>query len=227
MSVHNIHLRKLLKICSLGEKKLVSELRSDIRQTINNENGISSGGGDFHMPFWADAKSFASDATDLPKLVQARINGNPRRQRLYSLMQEGFLEWWNEKRRWSNEKFEILPVSAKGHYTINSLDAMIKVENLMAVSIGEGANTRLIYPYFAEEPSLNEEQARIGLWVMQKALHNFDIQDMRILDVLRGQAFSVQDSPLHGSEGKALYRKYQYILNRWENLRTEYPKSAA
>lgn len=229
MSVYSIQLRKFLKLCQLEEKQLVSELRADIRQTISKEQGYSSGGGDFHVPFWADAKAFIASEEDLSELTKRRIEKNPSRKRLYPLMKQGFLDWWYEKRRWSNEQFEIIPFSVKGRIHFGDLDAVIKVENLMAVQIGEELkpNKRLIYPYFAESPVLDQEAAQLGLWIMSKTLEDFDIQDMRILDVLRGRSFSFQESSSDGNEEELLNSKYKYILDRWNSLRKEYPKSAA
>ncbi len=229
MSLDKINLRKLIKLLGADERLLVSELRSDIRLTILKEQGHNSGGGDFHVPFWADAKTFVANQGDLTELTELRISKNPRRRNLYPKMKDGFLRWWNDKRCWSNEKFEITPQSVKAHLNPPGVKATIKVENLLVVQVGEGDSCamRLIYPYFAENPSLNKEETQLGLWIMSQAFPEYDIADMRILDVLRGQAFGIEDVGLIGDEAERLTQKYNDLLHRWSEIRKEYPKSAA
>lgn len=59
MPLQNIHLRKFLKVGFSNASRRRSELRADIRQEIAREAQADSGGGDFYVPFWADAKAHA------------------------------------------------------------------------------------------------------------------------------------------------------------------------
>lgn len=222
MAINNINLRKLLQLFYLPPNKLESKLREDIRNEIKKSDGDQSGGGDFHSPFWSDAKRHAQGALDLPAQTEIRIASNRRaRHRLYPLLTAGFLQWWNEKRRWSNQKFKIIDNSVKGRYQAPNLDATVKIENILALRIDDNSY-RLIYPYFSEKPRLQEEGARIGLWVLNSTLEKYQIEDMRILDVLRGQPFSISDHPLQGNEEDLFIMKYHYILERQAILREEY-----
>lgn len=226
MSIHTIHLWKVLKLLDANERLLISEIRSDIRSQIKKEQGIGGGGGDFYGPFWADTKSFVSEGLDLSELTLARVEKNKSRERLYPELRKGFLRWWNEKRRWSNESIEYQKLSIHGRFKCEELSATFKVENLLALKVG-GTSERLIYPYFSEEPSLSEETARIALWALSQALPDHQIESMRVLDILRSRSFAVQDYPLRGNEEYLLVQKYKVILNKWDILREEYETRTA
>jgi hypothetical protein len=113
MSIEKIHLRKLLQLFYLPANKRKSLLRADIRNDLNKALGESTDGGDFHGPFWADAKSHVAGQEDLRTAVKNRIASNKSRTRLYPLLAGGFLNWWDEKRRWRNEPFEFMSESVK------------------------------------------------------------------------------------------------------------------
>ena len=226
MSIHSIHLWKLLRLLQLDDRGVQSLLREDIRTHLRKERGIAGGGGDFHGAFWKDAKLFVSDAVDLNALTLARVAGNASRRRLYPQLAESFLSWWHEKRRWSNEPFAVHDISVHGRYQPEGIAATIKVENLLAIRVG-GTSERLIYPYFSEEPMLGDSAARIGLWVISQALKEHEVQDMRILDILRSKSFAVRDYPLVGDEEEALVRHFSKILEKWDLLREEYTDNAA
>ena len=100
-------MRKLLKAFALPDNKLTSLLREDIRQDKAKEKGEFNGGGDFHGPFWADAKNFILNGTDLKELTQIRVNANPRRKRLYPALLNGFMSWWNNNRRFGKNIFSV------------------------------------------------------------------------------------------------------------------------
>lgn len=221
MAIQNINLWKLLKLLYLPENKLISEFRSDIRNDIKKLNNLNTNGGDFHAPFWRDAKDHVSNLENLASKTKIRIATSRQRRRLYPLLHTGFIKWWDEKRRWRNEKHEVIPNSIKGKFQVPNLNAIIKIENIMALKIGDDTN-KLIYPYFSEEPSLSEEAARIGLWLMSQTLEKHRIEDMRILDILRAQPFSVSDHPLQGNEENIFNNNYGRILDKWARLRTEY-----
>lgn len=223
MSLERVHLRKLLTLFYLPKAQRITALRSDIRESIKKDNGIKSSGGDFHVPFWTDAKLHAAGSGDLASLTQGRIAANKRsRWRLYPPLAEGFLTWWNEKRRWINEPFQILDQSVKAQFTVESLGCVVKVENLLSVHIGDSSH-RLVYPYFSEEPELSKEAARIGIWLLGRALPQFDVASFRILDVLRSESFGTLDCPLQGDEEELFLREYKSILKDWQTLRSEYP----
>lgn len=220
MSLELIHLRKLLRLMYLTPNRQVAELRSDIRQDIARDAGTATGGGDFHGPFWSDARDHVFNRRDLHTSVQARIDSNPGRERLYPRLRDGFLLWWNERRRWTNEPFQPLQ-PPHGRFGIEGLGT-VKVENILSVRDAAGED-HFIYPYFAEAPLLGEEGARLGLWLMREALPDYSMNDMRILDVMRGQPFSVDRHSLRGDEEQILRTRWGRLIDDWRNLREEYP----
>lgn len=221
MAINIIRLRKLLRLFYMTTAQLTSALRTDIRNEISKSNRTQSGGGDFYTPFWSDAKEHVAGLSDLSEQTEIRIENNIGRRRLYPLLEQGFLQWWNEKRRWSNQEFEFLPDSIKGRYQAPDLDAIVKIENILALRIADETN-KLVYPYFSEEPRLQAEGARIGLWLLDATLENYRIEDLRILDIFRSQSFSISEFPLQGNEEELFVSKYRYILKRWSTLREEY-----
>ncbi|WP_299870099.1 hypothetical protein [uncultured Roseobacter sp.] len=221
MSFRRIHLRKLLVAFGSPEAKQVSMLRSDIRSEIAKENGQSNGGGDFHVPFWSDAKSYVLNGTDLASRTETRVASNKQRKRLYPSLHDGFMDWWNNKKRFNNEEIVPYPTEIKARFTVDGLDATVKVENFLGLSVG-GDEKRLIYPYFAEKPTLSEQNARLGLWLISKAFPKHQIDDFRILDVLRGKSYSPKDCKWKGNEEATFGLLYGRLLSRWDELRAEY-----
>lgn len=223
MSIKKIHLWKVLKLLYAPESLKIKDLRSDIRNDIKKETGNNADGGDFYLPFWADARSHALRKSDLREQTVIRISNNTGRERLYLELTEGFLSWWTEKSRWRNEPFEPIPESVKGHFDISKIGVTIKVENLLALHIS-GETHRIIYPYFSEDPRLSEEGSRIGIWLIKEALsfYKYKTEDMYILDILRGISFSIADHPLHGDEEDLFTEKYARIIDQWNHLRLEY-----
>lgn len=217
MSIDRIHLRKLLEYFGLTSERRMAAVKADARAEIRKAGGVPSPGGDFHSCFWADAKAFAAGAGDLTDMTEARIIDSKLRSRLYPLLAKGYLTWWNEKRRWINEPIQVIPQGVKAPYSFQEIGGTVKVENMLALSIG-GSRTRLIYPYFSEKPILDESIARLGLWLMSQALSEHSIDDMRILDVLRGQTFSVDRHPLQGNEGVIFVERYAKMLTDWKKF---------
>jgi hypothetical protein len=84
-----------------------------------------------------------------------------------------------------------------------------------------GEYTRVVYPYFSEEPALPEEGGRLGLWAMQQALAGLDPKDMRIIDPLRRTFFSPQTTPLHGDENLVFHEKYKSLIGEWNRLQSD------
>ncbi|MEM7241816.1 MAG: hypothetical protein AAF429_06495 [Pseudomonadota bacterium] len=221
MSIKSAHLNKLLKAFALQESKLVSLLRSDIRNEQYKSQGFKKGGGDFHGPFWADAKDYVLHGTDLEQLIKDRIEANECRKRLYPELAKGFLDWWNNKKRFSNEKIEPYPLPLKARLAFKDLDAEVKIENLLVLSVGDESK-RIIYPYFTEEPELSEIFGRIGLWALCAAFPSQNPDNFRILDVLRGTAISIENTPFLGTEEETFRLHLERIIEKWERLKTEY-----
>jgi hypothetical protein len=221
MAIDRIHLRKLLCLFGADAALRTRILRADIRSVLAKEEGKEAkGGGDFHTPFWADAKEHVFGRSDLAVSTEARVANNSTRRRLYPLLKKAFLKWWNERRRWRNEAFDPLPKPILARHPFAG-SGTVKIEGLLGVGIGRGSG-RYVYPYFAEEPPLSEEHARLGLWLMSEALPQYRLEDFRILDVLRSKSFSLGDLPLQGDERFAFARKYTEITETWSSLRATY-----
>ncbi|MFN3826690.1 MAG: hypothetical protein ACK4NR_03600 [Micavibrio sp.] len=216
MSIQKIHLNKLLKLTFMSDKELISALRQDIREEIKKGSGGSEGG-DFYQPFWFDVKQHVLGDGDLSVLTKERIRKHPGRTRLYTQLEQGFLTLW---KRGDNQDVSLLPKNPRGRYTLADISLTIKVENLMAIDID--GQERIGYPYWFPEPPLSEAAARIGLFVMMRALSNEQPENMRIFDVMRANFFSLENCPLKGDEERELVCRYNYISTMWERLRDEY-----
>jgi hypothetical protein len=220
MALDRIHLRKLLKILFLDAGASRSAIRADIREEIAREAGLDSSGGDFYAPFWADAKNHVFGLVDLRAAVDERITANPRRDSLYARLRDGFLLWWNERRRWTNEPFR-QGRGWKTYFPFPGLDATVKIDSILSVRDGLDAE-HVVYPYFAPEPVLSEEAARLGLWLLSQALPSVPPEEIRILDVIRGQTFSLDRTPLNGREEEDFRARYLAVLQQRDALRREY-----
>lgn len=184
MAIDIIHLRNLMRLI-LAEPALETRLlRANIREELARERGDGEGGMDFYTPFWADAKAHARGATNLRDQTELRVAASAQRRNLYPLLRDGFLSWWEERRRRRNEPFTILDVQVRGRFSLDGVGT-IRVENNLAFQIGDDG-LRVIYPYFNDDPEITTDMARIGLWAMSQALPQYSIRDMRILDVIRG-----------------------------------------
>jgi hypothetical protein len=221
MSLEKIHLRKFLRLAYAPRNKRISILRADIRSDLRKAAGNGSKGGDFHGPFWSDAKKHVAGSLDLRAKIAQRITKNKGRKRLYDLLGVGFLGWWNEKRRWRNEPFIVLPEQVKTQLSIPEIGGCIKIENLLALEVDNQSN-RIIYPYFAEEPALPEEGRRLGLALLARGLTDFPSKDFRVLDVLRASSYGTIDHQLRGDEYDIAQRRYEELCEEWEELRKEY-----
>ncbi len=220
MALERIHLRKLLKILFLDPNRTRSAIRTDIREDRAREAGENSSGGDFYAPFWADAKNHVFGVSDLHESVNQRIDANYRRRNLYPRLRDGFLLWWNDRRRWTNEPMRP-GQSAKARFEFPHIAATVKVDNLLSVRDGLNAE-RYVYPYFSPEPVLSESAARLGLWLLSNALPDTPSESLRILDVIRGQTFALDRTPLQGDEEEDLQRRYVELLRQRDALREEY-----
>lgn len=221
MSVLDIPLRKALQMFYAPPQLKRSILKEDIRLDRKKEAGGSrSQGGDFHAPFWSDVKKHIAGDGDLAELTDDRIKSNKSYKRLYPLLKDGVLDLLRAKLRWSNELVEIIPQSVHGHLRIEELSGTIRIRDALQARV-RGEYTRVVYPYFSEEPALSEEAGRLGLWVMQRALINLDADDMRIIDPLRKTFFSPRTTPLQGDEETVLRERYRSLIDEWERLKRE------
>ena len=220
MALDRIHLRKILKIMFQDVNAQHSEIRKDIREEIRRESGLDGSGGDFYAPFWSDARQHIFGNAHLSELVDGRIAMNDRRAHLYPRLRDGFLLWWNERRRWTNEPFQP-GRTLKCLFPFPGLDATIKVDSIISVRDGRGQE-HAVYPYFSPQPVLSDEAARLGLWLLARALPNIDEHEIRILDVIRGTTFSLDRTPLLGNEEQSFRQRYGDILSARAALRALY-----
>lgn len=221
MSVLDIPLRKTLQLFYANEPLRRSVLKEDIRLDRRKEaGGTRSQGGDFYLPFWSDVKKHISGDGDLTQMTVDRLTSNSNFKRLYPLLKDGVLELLSAKLRWSNEPVEIIPQSVHGNLKIEELGAVVRIRDALHARVRE-KYTRVVYPYFSEEPALSEEAGRLGLWVMQQALPNLDPSDMRLIDPLRRVFFSPETTPLQGDEKPVFIDKYRSLISEWERLKRE------
>lgn len=204
----------------LPEGKRRSALRQDIREELAKKAGLESGGGDFYVPFWADARAHVFGTGDLRSSVEDRIAANGRRTNLYPRLRDGFLQWWNERRRWTNEPFR-LGQQLKSHVEFADLQAIVKIESVLSVQDAHSIE-HYVYPYFFPEPILSVEAARLGLWLLIDALPQVPATEIRILDIIRGQTFSIDRTPLLGSEEEEFKQRYRRLLREREALLDDY-----
>jgi hypothetical protein len=214
MAIGRVHLRKLLKLFMMKQNLRSTSIRADAKDVMRKQEGMTEGGGDFHVPFWSDAKAHAAGRLELHLATAHQIDKNWRRKNLYPRLQDGFLLWWNEKRRWINEGISELPKTVKSTFGFADIGGVVKVENLLSLQIGD-ERFRYVYPDFSERPALTPEYAQLGLWLMSKALPEHRIEDMRILDVIRGEAYSIDKYPLSGNEEAVFTDRYRVILSEW------------
>lgn len=221
MSVLDIPLRKALRLFYAPQSLRRSLLKGDICLDRKKESGgTRSQGGDFYLPFWLDVKKHISGDGNLTDLTARRIESDGRYKRLYLILSDGVLELLSARLRWSNEPVEIAPQSVHGNLRIDKLSATIRVKGALNARV-RGAYSRVVYPYFSEEPALPEEGGRLGLWVMQRALPDLDPNDMRIIDPIRRTFFSPQMTPLRGDEEAVFLENYSLLIAEWERLKHE------
>jgi len=124
------------------------------------------------------------------------------------------------KLRWSNEPVEIEPKSIHGSLQFTDLGGTIRIRDALHARV-RGQYTRVVYPYFSEEPALPDEGGRLGLWAMQQALTEIDPDDARVIDILRRTFFSPQLTALIGDEEAVFRKNYALLISEWERLRIE------
>lgn len=213
-------LRKLLQLMYADQSLRTAKLREDIRNDIGRERGQDVGGPDFFTPFWRSAKDHVFGLGDLRAAVEEHIRANPRRQSLYPRLRDGFLLWWDERRRWTNQPFTET-ATIKGSYINLQLNIVARIGNVLCVRDGNDED-HFIYPYFSAQPALPDEAARVGLWVMSQAFPHVPSAELRILDVIRGINHSMESVPLHGDEQAIFEARVGWLVGEWDRLRLEY-----
>jgi hypothetical protein len=222
MSIEKIHLRKLLQLFYADSRLRRSLLRADIRADQKKKAiGPEEGARDFYGPFWADVKNHAAGISDLSEQTKFRIKSNKTRKRLYTILKDCFLEMWNEKIRWRNEPFEFFPASVKAQPELKKIQAVIKIENTVAVKTWDDTN-RVIYPYFSEFPALPEEGVRLGFWALQTAFPEYPMDEFRIVDMQRRAYFRPAENRAKGDEEKLFIEKYRALSRERKKLEEEY-----
>jgi hypothetical protein len=122
----------------------------------------------FRCHFWKGAKDHAAGRSDLNETTAEQIDKNWRRKNLYPRFRDGFLKWWNGKRRWINEEIVELPKTIKSSFGFAEIEGIVKVENLLCLRVGDDKH-RYIYPYFSDKPALTPEAARRPRSITQSA----------------------------------------------------------
>jgi hypothetical protein len=220
MSLQQVHLRKILKIMYLQGSPRVSALRADIRADISREMGDGGGGADFYGPFWRDAKDHVFGVTDLREQTRIRIESNSGRANLYGQLRDGFLTWWDRRRRWTNQPF-VPSTVLKATCVLPGINATVKFANILSVRDGHSED-HFVYPYWFPNPALNDESARLGLWALTQAFPGIDPNEIRLLDVIKGETFALERTPLRGNEQEIFTQRFNDVQNQWRILRLEY-----
>lgn len=221
MSFTLVGLGKLLRALYGTPAQRTSLLREDLRRERDRHNSVEGGsGGDFYVPFWADAKRHVMGLADLRSATPERVAANARRRGLYPRLSRGFLLWWEENRRQRNVPFTLINERVIARLDLPGLGT-IKVENVLTFTVGDDGH-RIVYPYCCPDPALSDEAARVGIWVMSRCIANYSLHEMRVLDVIVGRSFSSLDVPLTGSEEAILIAGYGGLLEEWLRLRPEY-----
>jgi hypothetical protein len=221
MSIRMINLNKLLRICGSSPAATTSALREDLRAERDNLLGLKAGGGHFQHPWWKAAKDHAVGFSDLPSETEKLIEVSDRRKRLYPIYTKSFLDWIDHFRRSTNYEFGCLPEHVHAHYVVPDLDLTVKVDNVLALKIGFDRR-HIVYPYFAEVPSLTTPWARIGLWLMSGALSEYASAELELLDVFRGRGFSGASLFPRGDEETVFHSRFRELLSEWLELRKQY-----
>jgi hypothetical protein len=222
MTIRSINLRKLLQFCALDERQTLSALRKESYQDRRRAERLQEGGGDFFAPFWSDAKSFVTHGLNLHEATDDRIIKNRLRARLYPILKDGFLQWWEAQLRGTNQLLVPLEDSIHARIRLDNLDITVKVDNLLSLQVGQHYH-RLVYPYFCEHPVLSGQWARVGLWTMTRALPHIDPQEMHILDVQRARSFSLLQHPFKGNEEDILTLRCEQLLQIWHEIEADAP----
>jgi hypothetical protein len=221
MSIEKIGLSKLLKLFGADDALRKSLIREDLRREKAELDGRDEGGGDFYVPFWADAKAYVASGRDLHAATDARIADLKQRESLYPQLRDGFLAWVELSRRDTNVKLVPSEQTVHARSEFPDLHLILKVENVMAMD-AESGRPRLIYPYFCKQHALSDKWGRVGLWLMAKAFRAFELDELEIVDVMRGTSVSGRRTALLGDEERLFTERYRLVHDEWERLKGDY-----
>lgn len=220
MSIDKNTLRKFIQLLGLPERKRTSEFRVIARRDKKREEEGGAGGGpDFYTPFWSDAKAHVYGLSDLRDTTRIRIAANASRKRLYPMLQEGFLTWWDERRRWQNAPFQkISPI--KGQIEVRN-GAVFRLDNILSVRDAQEVDHH-VYPYWCEVPIIDEELSAIALHVLLRAFPEVDPNEIRLLDTMRGMTYSVERVDLEIITWDDIKDKHRRLKSEYRKIRKEY-----
>lgn len=221
MSIEKIGLSKLLKIFGADDRLRRRLIREDLYQERKKLEGSKGPGGDFYVPFWADAKAYVASGQDLHVATKVRIQELGQRAALYPRLRDGFLEWLELARRDTNRQLVPSERTVHAHHDFPELHLTLKVDNVMAMHAGS-ERVRLVYPYFCKEHELSERWGRVGLWLMKEAFPAVELEEMEIVDVMRGKSISGRRIQFRGDEEQLFKSRYATIHAEWEALKPRY-----
>jgi hypothetical protein len=217
MALNNVSLNKFLKISRRKLQHRISLIRRDAVDAVKKEKKLlDEDGGDFYGAFWSDAKLFVLDGENLSLAVRARINDHSSKKNLYPALERGFFRWYDERFDRSDYKTRKRIDKAYGSCRSLDKDGVLRVHGTLAWQDNSG-RVFIVYPYFDKDLALGERSARLARWVMADAMPDFSVADMIIVDVLRGNAFDNDNSPILGDEEAVLVDQYSRMLREWES----------
>lgn len=221
MSIEKISLSKLLKLFGAKDSLRTKVIRTDLRQERAKIEGIEGSGGDFYVPFWADAKAYVAHGYDLHVATDARIQDMKQRAGIYPQLRDGFLAWLELSKRDTNLKLVPSEQTVHARREFPDLNLVVKVDNVLGMHL-EGGRAQLIYPFFCKEHELSARWGRVGLWLMQSAFLGFELEELEIVDVMRGTSFAGRRVQLVGDEEYLFKERYMLVHDEWVRLRSEY-----
>ncbi len=217
MALDNVSLNKFLKISRKNLPQRISLIKRDAREALRKEKKVEDkDGGDFYTAFWGDAKQYVLEGLDLKLAVAARVSAHASKKKLYPILCKEFLRWFGSEFDASdyNSRNKIDKVFGKCVSLCD--DGAIRVHGLLAWKDPSG-KAFIIYPYFDKDMKLGSNTARLARWAMSNALPDHQIENMIVLDVIRGNAFDNDNAPLIGDEENTLSDQYTRMMREWQN----------
>lgn len=220
MTIDRITLRKFIQLLGLPQNKKITKFREVARRDARRQAGEPViGGPDFYTGFWSDAKNHVFGQSDLRDTTPARIAANDGRERLYRMLQDGFLTWWDERRRWQNAPFQrINPIV--GQVEIEN-GAILRLDNILSVRDTQNVDHH-VYPYWCEEPIIDQDLAAISLHVLLRAFPEHDPNEIRILDTIRGQTYSADRVDLDAITWEDIILRHRALRAEYQEIRAQY-----
>ena len=224
MAINSLHVNKTLRFLDLSKNRFLDssdrglrkELLTDISRDRRKSAGRKTGGGNFYGPFWGDVRRHFLREGNISELTKDTIGRDHGRENLYTLLEANFQIFL---RRGHNSEAELSAKRPNGDFNLSDIGLTTKVEGILTLII-EG-DEHLVYPYWFNEPRLSDDTVRIGLWLISKALPYENPENIRILDIMRANYFSLETHPLKGNEEELLIQGYQEISNFRQELAEE------